>query len=130
MKLFTPMDCEVGLQPIRCRNSYDSRECCKDLYPDFSSYVTFFANIRFSSSYISGISEHLALARRDSIGTTLLVSQTQHLIAVQSEKMQGTAFQSVWSINPHQLVKPGVIPAEGGGAAVYVLLEGDNTPVD
>lgn len=47
----------------------------------------------------------------------LLVSQTQHPTEVQSEKVQATTFQFVWAINPQQVVKPKVIPAEGAGAA-------------
>ena len=58
-----------------------------------------------------------------------LVSRIQHRLEVQSEKAQAIALQSVWAITPHQVIKPGVILAEGAGATAYVLLEGDDTPV-
>lgn len=66
------------------------------------------------------------LSRGDSSGTMSLVSQTQHPTEVQSEEVQTTTFQSVWAISPQQVVKPRVTPADGAGAAAYVLLEGDN----
>lgn len=58
----------------------------------------------------------------------LLMSQTQHQIEVESEKMQVTALQSAWAIIPSRVTKPGEIFAEGAGVAAYVLLE-DDTPV-
>lgn len=67
-----------------------------------------------------------ALSRGDSIGTVLFVWQTQRHVEVQSDKAQAMAFQSVWVITPHQVVKPGVILAEGAGATAYVLLEGED----
>jgi len=35
----------------------------------------------------------------------------------------------VWALSPHQVIKPGAILAKGAGATVYMLLEGDDTPV-
>lgn len=70
-----------------------------------------------------------ALSRGDSIGTVLLLSRTQHRIEAHFDKAQAIALQSVWSITPHQVIKPGVILAEGPGATAYILLEGDDTPV-
>lgn len=63
------------------------------------------------------------------MGMVLLVLQTQHQIEAQSEKVQATALQSVWAIAPHHIIEPRVILAGEAGATVYVLLEGDDTPV-
>lgn len=68
------------------------------------------------------------LSRADSVGTMLLVSQTQHQIEIESEKMQAPGLQSVWAIIPSRVTKPGVIFDEGVGTAAYVILE-DDTPI-
>lgn len=70
-----------------------------------------------------------ALSRGDSIGTVLLVLQTQYGIEVQSEETQAVGLQSVWAITPCQVIKLGMVLAEGAGAMAYALLEGDDALV-
>lgn len=43
--------------------------------------------------------------------------------------MQAIALQSMQAITLHQVIKPGLILAKGVGIMVYVLPEGDDTPV-
>lgn len=98
------------------------------LFAKLTKYATSSVNIWFSSSCISVVFDKCpGLVWEDGIGTLLLVPWTQYQIEVQSKKVQSKPLQSAWAIALSQAIRPWVILAEGAGATMYLLLEGDDT---
>jgi len=133
MELFIPMDCMVGPQAISpdVKIHITTSENAVWFFTPTSPLILHPLLISGSRVLVFQVSSTntYALSRRDSTGTVIFVSRTQDRTEVQFEKAQATALQAVWAITPHQVIKPGVVLAEGAGATAYIYLERDDTPV-
>lgn len=116
-ELFTLMDCVVGPWPVgldvkvHIITPKNTVWLCA-LSPALILHPLLISDSRVLVCQVSSMNT-CTLPRGD---TMLLVSQTQRWIEVQSEKAGARALQTVWVINPHQVIKLWVILAEGAGA--------------